>query len=346
MPKPIFYTGDRLLSSVDINGKRPEIYIVESNRTAGKTTYFAHYLINRFLQKGEKFVCLVRWQNELPDYTNAFFKTVHNLYFDKYDMTQKIVEKKYADIYLNDIACGYVVPINSCEYIKKRSQLFCDATSMFFDEIQTETNVYVPDELKKLNSIHTSIARAEHKMVRYVPVFMCSNSVSLLNPYYNALGITGRLNSQTKFLRGDGWVLERNFNEYASQAQQQSAFNRAFAKTCYTDFAAEGVYLNDNTAFIARPTGRGRYVATIRNNNTDFGLWQYDTDGILYCDHAVDASYPVRISASISDHCIDHTLIGGAGILKDRLRNYFVNGAFRFKDLVCKQAILKCLSCN
>lgn len=346
MAKPVFYTGNRLLSSVDINGKRPEIYIVESNRTAGKTTYFAHYLINKFLQKGEKFVCLVRWQNELPDYVNAFFKTVHNLYFDKYDMTQKIVEKKYADIYLNDIACGYVVPINSCEYIKKRSQLFCDATSMFFDEIQTETNVYVPDELKKLNSIHTSIARAEHKMVRYVPLYMCSNSVSLLNPYYNALGITGRLNSQTKFLRGDGWVLERNFNEYASKAQQQSAFNRAFAKTCYTDFAAEGVYLNDNTAFIARPTGRGRYVATIRNNNSDFGLWQYDADGILYCDHAVDASYPVRISASISDHCIDHTLIGGAGVLKDRLRNYFVNGAFRFKDLECKQAILKCLSYN
>ena len=71
------------MSSVDINGKRPEIYIVESNRTAGKTTYFAHYLINRFLQKGEKFICLVRWQNELPDYVNAFFKTVHNLYFDK-----------------------------------------------------------------------------------------------------------------------------------------------------------------------------------------------------------------------------------------------------------------------
>ena len=74
MSKPVFYTGDRLLSSVDINGKRPEIYIVESNRTAGKTTYFAHYLINKFIQKGEKFICLVRWQNELPDYVNAFLR--------------------------------------------------------------------------------------------------------------------------------------------------------------------------------------------------------------------------------------------------------------------------------
>ena len=48
MSKPVFYTGFRLLSSVDINGKRPEIYLVESNRTAGKTTFFAYYLINKF----------------------------------------------------------------------------------------------------------------------------------------------------------------------------------------------------------------------------------------------------------------------------------------------------------
>ena len=45
----IYYDGTKLLSLNDLNGKRPEIYIVTTNRTGGKTTYFGRMFINRFL---------------------------------------------------------------------------------------------------------------------------------------------------------------------------------------------------------------------------------------------------------------------------------------------------------
>ena len=339
-----YYNGDRLRNSVDINGNRPEIFIVESNRTAGKTTDFAKFLIDRFIKHKEKFAVLVRWQYEAANFAEAFFKSVQGLFFPTYELTQQMIEKKYCELYLNDNACGYLIPINSAEFIKRRSHLFNDITSIFFDEIQPENNGYVPDELNKFFSIHTSIARGEHQQVRYVPVYMCSNSVSLLNPYYNALGVVTRLNSKTKFLRGDGWVLERNFNESAQKAQKSSGFNRAFSAISYSDYSAENVYLRDNDAFLTLPKGRGQYIATIRYDSRKYAIWLYPNDNIMTCDYRIDEDYPIKISATVQDHTERYTLIGGAGLIKERMRRYFINGNFRFKDLACKSAVLMALS--
>ena len=90
-----YYNGDRLRNSVDINGNRPEIFIVESNRTAGKTTDFAKFLIDRFIKHKEKFAVLVRWQYEATNFAEAFFKSVQGLFFPEYELTQKMIEKKY-----------------------------------------------------------------------------------------------------------------------------------------------------------------------------------------------------------------------------------------------------------
>ena len=93
---------------------------------------------------------------------------------------------------------------------------------MIFDEFQSETNHYCDNETKKFISIHTSIARGQGEQVRYVPVYMLSNPVSIINPYYVEMGISGRLKDDTKFLRGDGFVLEQGYIESASIEQKNS----------------------------------------------------------------------------------------------------------------------------
>jgi hypothetical protein len=93
---------------------------------------------------------------------------------------------------------------------------------MIFDEFQSESNHYCSDEIKKFISIHTSVARGQGEQVRYVPVYMLSNPVSLINPYYVELGISNRLRDDTKFLRGHGFILEQGFIDSASVAQKES----------------------------------------------------------------------------------------------------------------------------
>ena len=340
-----YYDGTKLLSMLDLNGKTPEIYICTTNRTGGKTTYFNRLAVNRFKNKGSKFALLYRFNYELDDVVEKFYKDINKLFFPDDVMTARNGAKgKYKELFLNDKSCGYALALNDADQIKKYSHLFSDVDLMIFDEFQSETNHYCPDETSKLFSIHTSVARGQGEQYRYVPVIMISNPVSLINPYYTELGISERLNSDTKFLKGDGFVMEQGYVESASEAQKQSGFFRAFRKNSYADYSAECVYLNDNQAFIEKPEGSGRYMATLKYDGGTFGIREYAEKGVIYCDDKADLTFPVKISVTTDDHAINYVMLKRNDLFLSTLRYYFEQGCFRFKDLKCKQAVLKALS--
>lgn len=340
-----YYNGTRLLSMKDINGNKPEIYICTTNRTGGKTTYFARLCVNRFRDKGEKFCLVYRYNYELDECAEKFYKDIEGLFFKGTTMTSKRKASGiFHELFIDDKPCGYAVSLNSADQIKKYSHLFNDVKRMMFDEFQSETNHYCVDEVKKLISIHTSIARGKGEQIRYVPVYMLSNPVSIINPYYVELGISSRLTEETKFLKGDGFVLEQGFVASASEAQRNSGFNRAFANNAYVAYSSECIYLNDNKAFIEKPVGNNKYIATLRYNGTDYGIREYAEQGIIYCDDKADKTFPNRISVTTNDHEVNYVMLKRNDIFLSSLRYFFERGCFRFKDLRCKEAVLKALS--
>ena len=340
-----YYDGTKLLSMKDINGEKPEIYICTTNRTGGKTTYFSRLLVNRFLDNGDKFGLIYRYNYELDDCSEKFFKDIGKLFFDGKQMTSKRKANGiYHELYINEKSCGYALSLNSADQIKMYSHLFSDIKRMMFDEFQSETNPYCSDEVKKLISIHTSIARGQGEQIRYVPVYMISNTVSIINPYYVEMGISSRLTNETRFLKGDGFVLEQGYVESASEAQKQSGFNRAFAQNSYVSYSTECVYLNDNNAFIEKVSGTSSYICTLRYNGEDYGVREYCDLGIIYCDDRADRTYPNRISVTTEDHQLNYVMLKRNDAFLMSLRYYFERGCFRFKDLRCKEAVLKALS--
>lgn len=340
-----YYDGTKLLSMLDINGNKPEIYMCTTNRTGGKTTYFGRLCINRFLDKGEKFGLLYRYNYELDDIADKFYKDLGSLFFPSYTMTSKRRAKgTFQELFLNDKSCGYALSLNNADQIKKYSHLFSDIQRMIFDEFQSETNHYCDNETKKFISIHTSIARGQGEQVRYVPVYMLSNPVSIINPYYVEMGISGRLKDDTKFLRGDGFVLEQGYIESASIEQKKSGFNRAFSKNSYTAYSSECVYLNDNKAFVEKPAGKSKYLCTLRYKGSNFALREYTESGLIYCDDKADSSFLTRISVTTDDHNINYVMLKRNDFFLSNLRYFFEHGCFRFKDMRCKEAVLSALS--
>ena len=340
-----YYDGTKLLSMKDINGNKPEIYICTTNRTGGKTTYFARLCVNRFRDKGEKFCLIYRYNYELDECAEKFYKDIESLFFKGTTMTSKRKASGiFHELFIDDKPCGYAVSLNSADQIKKYSHLFNDVKRMMFDEFQSETNHYCIDEVKKLISVHTSIARGKGEQIRYVPVYMLSNPVSIINPYYVELGISTRLTEETKFLKGDGFVLEQGFVASASEAQRNSGFNRAFANNAYVAYSSECIYLNDNKAFIEKPVGNNKYIASLRYNGTDYGIREYAEQGIIYCDDKADKTFPNRISVTTNDHEVNYVMLKRNDVFLSSLRYFFERGCFRFKDLRCKEAVLKALS--
>lgn len=340
-----YYDGTKLLSLKDKNGNVPEIYISTSNRSAGKTTYFNRYLINRFKKHNEKFMLLYRFNYELDNCADKFFKEIKSLFFPDDIMTSNKRQKGvYHELFFNDVSCGYAVSINSADNIKKLSHFFADTVTMLFDEFQSETNNYCSNEVEKFISIHTSVSRGGGKQVRRVPVIMISNHVTLLNPYYTALDISSKLQNDTVYLKGDGFVLEQGFNESVAKKQKESAFNSAFENSDYMSYNTEKVYLNDNSTFIEKVSGKNRYLATIKYNGKDFAIREYAEQGIVYCDENVDSTYPYKIAVTTDDHNINYVILKQNEPYIALLRYFFEHGCFRFKNLECKKAILMLLS--
>ena len=348
-----YYDGTKLLSLMDINGNKPEIFICTSNRTAGKTTYFSRYAVRRFIKFREKFAILYRWNTEMENCADKFFKDIRELFFDGFHMRSEKREKgAYYELFLvppqdatgEGIPCGYALSLNNADKYKKMSHLLSDISRLLFDEFQSETNEYCPSEVIKFQSIHTSLARGQGEQSKYLPVIMISNPISIINPYYVEMDISSRLKDDTHFLRGDGFVLEQGFNESASIAQKESAFNRAFSKNKYMAYSSEGVYLNDNKAFIEKPEGKSRYLGTIKYMGCEYAIREFPAEGVIYCDDHADKTYKYKISLTTDDHNVNYVMLKNNDAFIQNMRYFFERGCFRFKDLRCKEAIMKMVS--
>lgn len=340
-----FYNGTKLLSLKDKNNKTPEIYICTTNRSAGKTTYFNRLLVNRFIKYNKKFACLFRYNYELFDCHSKFFKEIKTLFFSEYEMTSKSRAKGlFYELYLNDKLCGFALSLNAAEQYKKYSHFFSDIDAILFDEFQSEFGKYLSNEINLFHSIHATIARGDGKQIRYVAVYLVGNPITLINPYYTALNIPNMLQYNTKFLRGNGFVLEQGFNTSANKAQKSSSFNRAFESSAYNAYLSEGIYLKDNLAFIDNPSKITKYICTIKFENKYFAIKECANDGFIYCDTKVDHSFPIKIAITTEDHAINYVMINKNSFLINNLRTLFSYGAFRFKNLECKEAIIKLLS--
>lgn len=351
---PEYYDGTKLLSMQDIDGNKPEIYMVTTNRTGGKTTYFGRLCVKKFIDKGEKFALLFRFNYEIDAIADKFFKDIGALFFPKYSMTsERRAGGIFHELFLHypdepvdseGHSCGYAISMNSADNIKRYSHLFSDVQRIIFDEFQSETNHYCSDEIRKFLSIHTSIARGQGQQTRYVPVYMLSNPVSIINPYYVELGIAERLQDSTKFLKGHGWVLENGYVDSASRAMKESGFNKAFEHNKYMGYAMESTYLNDNKAFIERPEGDSKYLATIQYEGKEYALREYYSAGVIYCDDHDDSTYKFRIAVTTDDHHVNYVMLKRNDMFIQSMRYYFERGCFRFKNLQCKEAVMKLIS--
>ena len=129
-----------------------------------------------------------------------------------------------------------------------------------------------------------------------------------------------------------------------ADAIRDSGFNRAFSRNKYVEYSAQNVYLNDSRTFIEKPSGFSRYLATLRYDNQDFGIREFADAGIIYCDDKPDKTAPYKITVTTQDHEINYVMLRKNDFFLANLRYYFEQGCFRFKDLRCKDAVLKALS--
>ena len=333
-----YFEAHSVFDFKDINGEVPEILLVDGNRTGGKTTAFSRMLVQDFLDKKEKFFLVYRYKNDLANVAEAFFKDIKVLFFENHEMTcVSHANGCYYELFLDSESCGYASSLTMSGKLKRYSHIFSDVEKMFFDEYQDENNLYLADEVNKLMSLHTTIARGRGKAVRFVPLYMASNSISIFNPYYTALGITGKINSKTKVLKGEGFVLLRLIIKDVAEAQKASAFNRAFMSSGYLESSIDNCFLNDDDFNVIKQKEYGSIFFIFYCAGELFSVFRNGMN--LYCKKGGDKNVYPCFGAMLTDRGENASYIRNTSYWTV-CRKMYEEGYIFFETIEAKHAFL------
>ena len=351
-----FWCCAPLLNTRDLDGEMPEIFIACSNRTGGKTynvtLAIIYGIINGYL---DEIVVVCKSKNRAKNVAMGRFEAVLRDHYPEYTIKEENVESgDYIILHLvrcvdygegvveEDTILGYTIPLNTADNLKDYSALFRNVNLMFTDEFQGN---YCPDEVNKWANLHTTIARGEKdKATRYVPCILLSNSISIENPYFSELGITGKLQSNTKWLRGHGFVLQRFRNEFSAQQQRESRFNVALSGNKQIQSNIDNTWLNDDFSCIEKPDnwGRGYCHHVFQNGDETYGMYYYPDAGYFYISRTWDKT--CKSVYNISPNVVEDipTLRYAPPFVT--LREKYYRGVVRFCDITAKSAVMNVLT--
>lgn len=338
-----YYNGRKLLSSRDINGNEPDIFISQTLRSYGKTTFYNVLLWEGFLKYGYIFGLQVRHKYELAGIENTFVESIQDFYKNKIEIKVKnymngsVKELIYMDGEEKTV-CGYAFALRGSNAVKRCSNMLSSIDHYLMDELLPEDDVYVPDEIVKFRSIHTSISREAGKQIKQVPVYLCTNRVKYLNPYYMEFGITERIQERTRKMKGTHWVFENGVNEELAKKHMCSGFNRAFQSSDDLDYITGKLSLKSMELIdIGKIKGKKKYIMTIMCRGDKFGL--YRAGNIYYVSESYDSNYKIVYGVTREDVII----CGKTSVDIKFFKNMFEYGFFRFQNAKCKKVGLEFL---
>lgn len=357
------YDPSRILNAKDRTGKQPEvIFVCSRGRSLGKTFGFSRfayeramgktfgYEIEKHLTGSRKFVLFTRYKKELGSVAAGILKG----YLEYARPETTVYEKKqmsgtfsniYATYGFGDEAetehIGYVIPLAADDEIKKISSLFVDVELCLFDEFQpTHNSTYLRDEVDRLVSIHTSLARGGGRSVRFLPVILLSNTINIFNPYFIQTGLVRNIQPNTRLHVGDGLIYERCMVIGNAQEHAGSAFNQVFSASQLLNYDDDNSWLAADNSLVSKPDGWGRseYYGTLLSGQSKYGVKYYPGPAMYYVDRRPDLQSP-RVYNITVDGNLNVPFIRGSSLIKS-LKSHFMAGLVRVCDNGVKDMLL------
>lgn len=339
-----YYSSENLLNMRDLDGNIPSIYMITSNRSAGKTWHFIDKSLSHFKETGRKTIFIYRHVYELSSSVDIL-KPVLQEYPDYGNELTTVSHARglFYEIFLEGKSFAFSVALNNIDALKKFSSLFWQVDYCIMDEFQLESGQYLKDEIKKLQSLLITIARGGGSQSRHISCFLLGNNVSMLNPYFIFFDINRRFRPDTKFIRGNGWIAEFNYNESASTAIKANALYRAF-DTDYMKYSADNAKLFQEDAFIEKATGKTKYLFTIKHNSTMWGVRECLSTGKTYISDNADKTNNNVLVFTSGEHSTNTIMLNKHSFIAKKLRESYELGLLRFSSLNAKNVIYDILA--
>ena len=212
-------------------------------RGHGKTYCYTKKCIDIGLeQKKISFVVLVRYKEDINAIKDDWWSIVEHLYPDYIFYSQRNII--YARNSLESFPIGEFIALK--QYMRAKRKPRPNVRIIFFDEFLNEENDYLANEITAFTNIVDSIMRNRDN----VRVFLVSNHISVLNPYFNYFGITQLGKRFTRGLHDS--ILEFTDSAEFIEFRKNTKFGKSIEGTEYGEYAMMGKFLLDDMTNVSK----------------------------------------------------------------------------------------------
>ena len=159
--------------------------VIIGERSNGKTYACLKYALDNFFKKGEEFVYLRRWNDDVKTKRMQTLFTPFKDYLEK--RNGKVIFKSGTFYFVDldteiETVMAYALSISEVEHMKSSS--YENVTTVIFDEFLTR-RVYLVNEFVSFMNVLSTIIRKRENVI----IFMLGNTVNRFCPYFSEMGL-------------------------------------------------------------------------------------------------------------------------------------------------------------
>jgi len=277
--KSVFYNFDKLYSFNAV------LNMLVGGRGLGKTYGAKKDSIRAGIKKGEEFIYLRRYKDELKTAKETFFADIAGEFPD-YDFRYEKHFAQYSHIKKRDdkkrewITIGYFIALSTAQ--SQKSVAFPKVRRIIFDEFIIEKGMvqYLPNEAEALINFYSTVNRTrdEKEITR---VYMLANSVTISNPYFLKYDIEPKPDIEwiKKFPNADGVhflvchfpddvdfkkeVYKTRFGQFILESDKE-----------YADYAVGNSFKDNHNNLLARKLPDAGYVFSLETKAGTYSIWR------------------------------------------------------------------------
>jgi len=246
-------------------------------RGLGKTYGAKEFAIRKFLDTGDQFIYLRRYDTELRGAKAALFNDLHDA-FPNYEFRADGDLLKIRPISVGETEykweiCGYAVALSKAQ--QKKSISYHRVRLIIFDEFIIEKGAvrYLPDEAKMFNDFYSTVDRWKDK----TRVLFLANSISIMNPYFVEYDIKPDPEREwiRKFKDENGFFIIAHFpdSEAFAKGVYQTRFGRFIKGTEYADYAVGSFFSDNSNDLVRSKSEEAIYYASLITDFGKFSIW-------------------------------------------------------------------------
>jgi hypothetical protein len=251
---------------------------IVGERGVGKTFGWKKKAIRNAIVKGEQFMYVRRYKDELKTSANTFFDDIKAKdLFPEWDFRNYGAVAQMAPASTRDAkqrpwkTIGHFIALSTAQSIK--SVAYPLVTNIGFDEFILEKSMtrYLPNETYAFNNLYNTVDRNQDK----TRVYFMANSVSIMNPYFLEYDIKPeQCNDQGFIVKANGFLVVHfvKSEEFRSQVYD-TRFGQFIAATDYAAYAVGNEFADNHDSLLNLKNASARYTYSIETKQGIFSVW-------------------------------------------------------------------------